>query len=186
MSQRAIRCVLIAFALALASAIIAVAQSSNSPEAFKVPIGNGPAGDNWQAALSRRIFMGRLVVVTLDRPNSRQGCRLDSYTPDELVCSRAHGRRRTYLRQQVAALILPGYGGLQLGELIALHGGSGAAIWGTVVLAASCPICAAATAFAAFGYLIGAAFVRGEDESDRLLYLAPCQQLSHKFAHIKS
>ena len=185
MSQRAIRRILIVFAFALASAIAAVAQSSNPLETVKISIGNAPARDNWPAALQAASAKGKLVVVTVDQPNRRQSCHVQSYTQDQLVCSRAHGRSRMYLRQQVAALILPGYGGLQRWLLVVLHGASAAAIWGTVELAATCPACAAATAFAAFGYLIGAAFVRGEDESDRLLFLAPGQHLSRKFDHVK-
>ena len=186
MARRTNRRIFLVFALALASAITAVAQLSTSPETFVTPVSNASASDNWQAALQRWSSKGKLIVVTVDQPSRRQTCRLQSFTPDELVCSRAFGHHRTYLRQQVTALILPGYGGLQLAELLVLHGASGAAIWGTVVLAATCPACAAATAFAAFGYLIGAAFVRGEDESDRLLYLGPGQQLSRKFSHVKS
>ena len=185
MPQRTLRRILGIFALALVYATVAVAQSSTPLETFNVPISNPPASDNWQASLQTWSMSGKLTVVTLDQPNRRQSCHVQSYTQDQLVCSRAHGRSRMYLRQQVAALILPGYGGLQRWLLVVLHGASAAAIWGTVELAATCPACAAATAFAAFGYLIGAAFVRGEDESDRLLYLAPGQHLSRKFAYVK-
>jgi hypothetical protein len=189
MSQRAICRILIVLALVIASATAAVAQSSTPRESFKVPLSNAPAGDNWQAALRTWSTFGKFVVVTVDQPNRRQSCQLQSFTPDQLVCSRANGRPRTYLQQQVAALLLPGDPGgfeFMFATVFLFHGASGAAVWGTVVLAATCPVCAAATAFAAFGYLIGAAFVRGEYQPDRLLYLAPGQHLSRKFGHVRS
>jgi hypothetical protein len=184
MSQRAVRRILIGFALAIASAIVVAAQSSTSPETFNLPISSASASDKWRTALQVASAKGKLVVVTADQPNRRQSCHLQSYTPDQLVCSRAKGRRRTYLSQQVASLILPGDRGVKL-ELVVLHGAPAAAIWGTVVLAAACPACAVATAFYAAGCLIGAAFVRGDAQPDRLLYLAPSQHLSRKFSHVK-
>jgi hypothetical protein len=185
MSQRAIRRILIVFALALASAIAAVAQSLTPVETFKSAISSASASDKWQAALQAGSAKGKLIVVTVDQPNRRQSCHLQSFTPDQLVCSRAFGRRRTYSSQQVAALILPGYGAPKLVSL-PLIGESGAAIWGTVVLAATCPACAVATGIAAVYCLMGAAFIHEDDQPDRLLYLAPGQHLSRKFGLVKS
>ena len=65
------------------------------------------------------------------------------------------------------------------------NGGMGAAIWGTVVLAATCPACAVGTgivAFVLFGFAGAIAFT--DDQPDRLLYLAPGQQLSRKLGYI--
>ncbi len=187
MSQRAIRRILIVFAFALASAIAAVAQSSNPLETVKISIGNAPARDNWPAALQAASAKGKLVVVTVDQPNRRQSCHLQSFTPDQLVCSLAHGRRRTYLSQQVAALILPGYGWLKPWFMILANGVMGAATWGTVVLAATCPVCAVLTGLDAASAFIGAWVVPHSDDMppDRLLYLAPGQHLSRKFAYVK-
>src|ERR1700728_2642365 len=94
MSQRAIRRILVVFALALVSAIAAVAQSSTPLETSKLPMSSAPASDNWHAAMQVGSAKGKLIVVTVDQPNRRQSCHLQSFTPDQLVCSPAHGRRR--------------------------------------------------------------------------------------------
>ena len=95
---------------------------------------------------------------------------------DKLVCSRAIGGPRTYLPKQVVALILPGDSDLKLRLVLGLNGGLAAAIWGTVVLAASCPVCAVATGVVAL-LLFGAAgaVLMGDDQPDHVLYLAPGQ-----------
>jgi len=46
---------------------------------------------------------------------------------------------RTYLRQQIVGIVLSGDHGLKLRPLLGLNGGLAAAIWGTVVLAATLP-----------------------------------------------
>jgi hypothetical protein len=187
MTQRAIRRILIVFSLALASAIAAVAQSSTRLETFTFPTSSASVSDNWQAALRVASSKGKIIVVTVDQPNRRQSCQLQSFTPDQLVCSRAKGRRRTYLAQQVAALILPGDGGIKLWMMLLGNADLGAAIWGTVVLAATCPVCAALTGLDAASALVGAWVAPfGDDQPDRLLYLAPGQRLSRKFGHVKS
>ncbi len=151
MSQRTIRSVLILFALALVSATFTRAQSSTSSEVPVIPTRN-----NWQIAQSVGSSEGKLFVVTLDQPSRRQTCHIQSFTPDKLVCSRAIGGPRTYLPQQIVALILRGDGDLKLRLVLGLNGGLAAAIWGTVVLAAICPACAVATGIVAL-LLFGAA-----------------------------
>lgn len=86
------------------------------------------------------------------------------------------GRTRTYLPDQIAAMILPGDRVLTIGMLTGFNAGLGASIWGTVILAAACPLCAAGTAAAALLFFggIGAVLYAG-DEPERLVYLAPGQ-----------
>lgn len=164
------------FALALVSATVALAQSPSSREDI------GPAAnDSWQTAQSAGPSRGELIVVTLNQPRRRQACRIQSFTGDKLVCSREFGRPRTYLPQQVLALILPGDHGLKIHMVLWTNAALAAAIWGTVVLAATCPACAAATGVAALCLFAAAtAILIGEEQPDRLLYLAPGQQLTGK------
>ncbi len=161
------------FLLALVSATTALAQSA-LPE--------GPAtSSTWQSAQSAGSSMGKLFVVTLDQPRRRQTCRVRLFTLDKLVCSRSIGGPRTYVPQQVLALILPGDHGLKLRIVLALNAALGTAIWGTVVFAATCPACAVATGIAAFLLFAAAgAILIGDEQPDRLLYLAPGQQLTSK------
>jgi hypothetical protein len=182
MQLRTIRHIFTLFALALVCATVTRAQSPTSTGALLVPPYN-----TWQVAQQVGSSKGKLFVVTLDQPNRRQTCRIQSFTRDKLVCSRALGGPRTYLPQQVVALILPGDGALKLRLMLGLNGGLGAAIWGTVVLAAACPACAVATGIAAF-FCFGAAGAigMGDDQPDRLLYLAPGQQLSGKLGFVQS
>jgi hypothetical protein len=182
MPQRSIRSILILFALALVSATIALAQSSTSSEAPVIPTRN-----NWQIAQSVGSSKGKLFVVTLDQPTRKQTCRIQSFTADKLVCSRATGGPRTYLPQQVVALILPGDNALKLRLMLGFNGGLAVAIWGTVVLAATCPACAVATGIVALLFFGAAgAVLIGGDEPNRLLYLAPGQQLSDKLGFVQS
>lgn len=70
--------------------------------------------------------------------------------------------------------------------MLGFNAGMGAAIWGTVVLVAICPACAAATAFAALVCFNSAAVGLAADyQPDRLLYLAAGQKLSRKFGHVE-
>jgi hypothetical protein len=186
MCQRTIRLIVTLFTLALASAGFALAQSSTSLEALKIPTGKTPPANDWQIAQQVGSSKGKLLVVTLDQPQRRQACRIQAFTLEKLVCSRAIGGPRTYLPQQVVALILPGDGGYRLRAMLELNGGLGAAIWGTVVLAATCPACAAATAFVAFVlFSFAGAISYTDDQPERLLYLAPGQQLSGKFRFVE-
>ena len=177
MPQRFIRSILILFALALVSATIAQAQSSTSSEAPVVPDRN-----NWQLAQSVGSSKGKLFVVTADQPDRKQTCHIQSFTIDKLVCSRAIGGPRTYLPQQIVALILPSASRLRsgLGFNLAL----GAAILGNIVIMAACPVCGVAIGIATL-VLFGAALIR-DDQPNRLLYLAPGQQLSKKLGFVQS
>ena len=85
MTQRTIRSILIVFSLGLVSATTSFAQSSNSTEVISVPIGNS-AHDSRQAAHLTGPSKGKLFVVTLDQPNRRQSCRIQSFTKNKLVC----------------------------------------------------------------------------------------------------
>lgn len=182
MPKQTIRCNLALFALVVVSATIALAQSPTSPE---VPA--PPASKTWQAAQLVGSSKSKLVVVTVDQPRRHQTCRIQSFTPDKLVCYRAIGGSRTYLPRQVIALILPGDADLKLRWVLGLNGGLAAAIWGTVVLAATCPACAVATGIAAL-LLFGAAgaVLIGDDQPDRLLYLAPGHQLTGRLRTAQS
>ncbi len=182
MPQRSIRSILVLFAVALVSATIAIAQPPASTEAHAIHTSN-----TWQIAQSVGPSKGKLFVITVDQPDRKQSCRIQSFTVDKLVCSRAIGGPRTYLPQQIVALILPGDGDLKLRLLLGLNGGLAAAIWGTVVLVATCPPCAVATGIVALVLFNAAgAVLIGDDEPDHLLYLAPGQRLSGKLGFVQS
>jgi hypothetical protein len=182
MPQRTTRSILTLFALAFVSATIALAQSSTSPE---IPL--SPTHNNWQIAQLVGASGGKLFVVTLDQPSRRQTCHIQSFTMDKLVCSRAIAGPRTYLRQQVVALLLPGDGALRLRSGLGFNVALGAAILGTIALVATCPVCAVVTGIATL-LLFGAAgaVLIGDDQPNRLLYLAPGQQLSSKLGFVQS
>lgn len=184
MPDRIIRSTLTLFAIVVVSATIALAQSPASSGAQTVT--DREASDTWQAAQLAGPSKGRIFVVTIDQPDRRQTCHIQSFTLDKLVCSRAVGGPRTYFPQQVAALILPGDGRSKLAWVLGLNGGLAAAIWGTVVLAAICPACAAATGVVALALFCGAGGVLiGDDQPNRLLYLAAGQQLSGKLGYVQ-
>jgi hypothetical protein len=184
MLRRIIRGLLTLFTLALVSTIIALAQSTGSTEIVTIPARDTDS-HSWQAAHLTGPSKGKLFVVTVDKPDRRQSCHIRSFTKDKLVCSRAIGGPRTYLPQQVVALILPGDEKTWLPWFLGFNGGSGAAIWGTVVLAATCPACAVGTGIAAFMcYWIAGEYLDAKP-SDRLLYLAPGQQLSRKLGYVE-
>jgi hypothetical protein len=182
MRQRIICRALALIALAVVSADIALAQSTTTTEIPLLGVYN-----TWEIAAQVGASKGKLIVVTIDQPNRRQACRVQSFTIDKLVCARAIGGPRTYFPQQVAAVILPGDDGLRRRLLLELNAALGTAIWGTVVLAAPCPVCAAATGIVAFGlFAFAGAIGFTDDQPDRLLYLAPGQQLSKKLGFIQS
>jgi hypothetical protein len=177
-------------ALALVFATVALAQSphpADLPAAIPIPnvemtaLPTTPT-EGWQVAQSAISSGGKILVVTVDKPNRKRSCRIQSFTDEKIICSRAFGDSRTYLKQQIAALILPG-GALSPTELfIGFNAGLGASIWASVVLAAACPVCAAGTALAALVFfdLAGlTAFTGGEPE--RLVYRTPGQELSLKY-----
>jgi hypothetical protein len=183
MLERTIRSILALFVIALFSATISLAQSPTSPETPTIPT---RTSNTWQAAQLAGPSKGKFFVVTLGQPHRRQACRIQSFTLDKLVCSRAIGPPRAYLPQQVVALLLPGDDDLRLGLVLGLNGGLAAAIWGTVVLAATCPACAVATGIVALLLLSTAGVILTvDDQPDRLLYLAPGQQLTGKLRFVQ-
>ncbi len=180
MPQQPIRSFLFLFVVAFAYASVAVAQSPTAPEAPTVP-----AENNWQVAQTAAASEHKLLVITLDQPKRRQTCRVRSFSTDKLVCSHIGGSR-TYLPQQVLALIVPGDAALGVRLLLGFNAGLAASIYATVVLVAICPACAAATAFAAF-FCFGAAgaVLIGGNQPDRLLYLADGQHLTGKLRFLQ-
>jgi hypothetical protein len=183
MPQRTIRRILTLLALAFVPGSIALAQSSTAPRTSVTPPRN-----TWEYAQSVGSSKGTLFVVTKDQPQRRQTCHMRPFNADELVCSRRIGGPRTYLRQQVVALILPGDQYPTLSKVLSVIGfiDFGAAIWGSVVLAATCPACAVGTGIATlFCFGIAKLFIDGEQQPDRLLYLAPGQKLTGKLGTIK-
>ena len=182
MPQPTIRRILTLFALALVSATIVLAQPA-------VPLQASDAStDNpWKVAQIIGSSKSKLLVLTVDQPHRRQTCRVQAFTVDKLVCSRAVGPSRVYLPQQVLALILPSDRALKLRLVLGLNGGVAAAVWGTVVLAATCPACATATGVVAV-LLIGAAgaILIGDEQPERLLYLAAGQQLTGNLRSIQA
>jgi len=178
MSVRTIYSVFTVVALALVTSIAALAQSPDSTEVFTVPMSNTASG-SWQDAPLAGASKGKLFVITLDQPDRRQSCHIQSFTVDGLICSRAFGGPRTYLPQQIAALILPGDGASKFRFLLGLNSAGGAAIWGTVLLAATCPACAVGTGIAALLlFCASGAVLIGDDQPDRVLYLAPGQRMA--------
>jgi hypothetical protein len=182
MPHRIIRRVLTLFALAYFSSTISFAQLPDSTETVAIPVGDAAQdAHTWESALLAAPSKGKIFVVTLDQPDRRQSCHVKAITMNKLVCSRAIGHPRIYLPNQIAALILPGSDGSTLGVFLGLNAGLGAAIWGTVVLAAACPACAVGTGIAALVFFAFAgAIAYTDDVPDRLLYLAPGQQLSRR------
>jgi hypothetical protein len=162
------------FTLFVISASTALAQSGTDPAR-----GDNTHLSDWQIAQQVGSSNHRLYVVTLDQPQRRQSCRVRSFTADKLVCSRGLGTPRTYRRQEIVALIVPGDHDLRIQLLVGLNIGMGAAIWATVVLAAACPACAVGTGVAALLLFCAAGaigFVDGQE--DRVLYLARGQELT--------
>jgi hypothetical protein len=185
MAQRSNLRLLTVIALALVFATVALAQSPDSTETLTVPFGRTPIS-TWQVAQQVGSSKGKLLIVTVDQPHRRQTCRVQSFAQDRLVCSRAIGGPRTYLPQQVLALLIPGDANLKLRLVLGLNVGIGTAIWGTVVLASICPACAAATGVAALLLFCAAgAILIGDDQPDHLLYLAPGQQLTGKLRFVQ-
>ncbi len=180
MEHRIIRSVFTLTAIVVVTATIACSQSSTS---FEVTTNDH---SSWQAAHLTGPSTGKLFVVTIDKPDRRQSCHIQSFSSDKLVCSRAIGAPRIYLAQQVLALILPGDSGLRVPLWIGFNGGLGASIWGTIVLAAACPACAAATAIAALIFFCAAGAVAyTDDQPDKLLYQTPGQELSRKLGYVQ-
>lgn len=188
MVHRVARAVITYFSVAFASLAFAFAQvpASLANPTPALPIDNSVSG-SWLTAQESAPAKRKLIIVSFDQPERRQTCHLRSFTPGKLVCSHGIGGTRTYLPQQILALILPGDAGTKVLPVIGFNVGLGAAIWGTVVLAATCPACAVATGIAALCFFGAAgAILIADDQPDRLLYLAPGQRLSHKLGYVQS
>lgn len=182
--QRIVRNVFGLLGLSVVSASIGLAQSASSSDIFVAATNNSMASA-WQSARQAGV-KGKLTLVAIDHPQRRQTCRIRSFTPDKIVCSRGIGSPRTYLTQQVLALIIPGDAALTRLVVFGLNVGLGTAIWGTVVLAATCPACAVGTGIAALiCFLFAGAVLFTGDQPDRLLYLAPGGGLSPKLGYIQ-
>jgi hypothetical protein len=125
-----------------------------------------------------------LYVVTMAHPKRRHACLIQSINASEIVCTH-HGRTTAYRAGNVAALIFPGTHTRWYLYAAGFLAGSGAATWGTVVLAPICIPCAAVTGIAAF-FLFwmapASAMMTDGDSSDTLLYLAPGQTLKVKLS----
>ena len=186
MRQQITHRILYIFGLALASAIVASAQASASGNVLTLNPDN-----SWQGAVqwigsSRGKLVRKIVIVTLDQPLRRQSCRIQSFTSEKLVCSRVLGDARIFLPSQVLALIVPGDDVARLKFVLGFNAGLGVAIWGTVVLAATCAPCAVATGIAAFFFFgaAGASMI-GDGQPDRVLYLASRKELSPKLGYLE-
>lgn len=181
MFKRETRSLFTLFTCALACTIIASAQSAKV-----VKIQPMTAISSWELARLAGASKRKLFVVTFDQPQRKQACRVRAFTQDKLVCSRAIGGPRIYLPNQVLALILPGDGAVKLGLMLGINAELGAAIWGTVVLIATCPACAAATAFVSLYLFFGAGAIgMGDSRPDKLLYLAQGGKLTGKLRMIQ-
>jgi hypothetical protein len=169
---------------AMAGFIVALAPAfAQPPEEDTLPL--GPTS-SWEAAQASLAHRGRLFVITAEQPHRRQICHVQQLTAEKLVCSHGIGRTRTYLPAQIAALILPGDKVLTIAWFLGSNAGLGASIWGTLVLAAACPLCAAGTAAAAlFFFDIAGAALFSDGEPERVVYLAPNQKLEdmQRFVH---
>jgi hypothetical protein len=118
-------------------------------------------------------------IITIAHPKLRHSCTVVSISANEIICGHS-GHTMTFRAEDVAAVIEPGEHSHWYLYFAGSLAAAGAATWGTVVLAAVCPICAAATGVAAlFLYVItpGTAFLSDDDSADSLLYLAPGQTL---------
>ncbi len=162
MPKRTVNGILTLFAVAYVSPTIGFCQSTTTVE----PIVTHGRNSNWQVGQVLGASMHKFVVVTIDQPNRRQACRVQSFTEEKLVCARVFGGPRIYLPQQILALIIPGDDAVRIRLALGFNAGLGAAIWGTVVLAATCPACAVATGVAALIFFSAAgATLIGDGES---------------------
>jgi hypothetical protein len=170
MQQRISRTVVILLAGSIVALAPVLAQTNI---ASTLPEG---ATSNWEDAQATLASRGRLIVVTADEPHQRRVCHVHSITAEKLVCRNGIGRTRTYLPEQIAALIVPGDKVFTIAMFTGINAGLGASIWASVVLAAACPLCAAGTAVAAFLFFdLGGAILFTGPDPERLVYFAPGQ-----------
>ena len=185
LSQQTLRRLFTLAALTLLSASLALAQEVQQPS--HVPAHPSASSLVHSASYDQPRFTnwyplavvnpsGKLFVVTTADPKHRHACRVQSFAVDQLICK--GGRQTNFRTDEIAALIVPGN---YVSNRISLALGNatlGAAIWGTIVLAPVCPLCAAATAFQAVNSLgFSTATLVCNHVPDRLLYLAPGQTL---------
>ena len=107
---------------------------------------------------------------------------MQSIDTSQIVCDH-HGEKTAYKADDIAAIIEPGEHTPVLIYAGGILAASGAAAWGTAVLASVCIPCAVVTGVAAlflFMMAPGAAMASDGDSSDRLLYIAPGQKLQVK------
>jgi hypothetical protein len=109
---------------------------------------------------------------------------MQSINASEIVCMH-HGHATAYRANDVAALISPGTHTRWSLYAAGFLAASGAATWGTVVLASVCVPCAVVTGVAAI-FLCwmapASAMATDGDTSDKLLYLAPGETLKVKLS----
>jgi hypothetical protein len=142
-------------------------------------LGQAPQAATWQGAQALVVAKKNVKIITIAHPKLRHPCAVVSISANEIICGHS-GHTMTFRAEDVAAVIEPGEHSHWYLYFAGSLAAAGAATWGTVVLAAVCPICAAATGVAAlFLYVItpGTAFLSDDDSADSLLYLAPGQTL---------
>ena len=188
LSQQTLRRLLALAALTFLSATLALAQQAQQPSpdhahpAASTLVHSAsydhPRFTNWYS-LGVINPSGKLFVVTSTDPTHRHTCRVQSFTIDQLICK--GGSRTNFRTDEIAALIVPGNYVSQHFLVAVGNAALGAAIWGTIVLAPICPLCAAATAFGGLD-AVGFSLVTlvCDNVPDRLLYLAPGQTLQVK------
>src|SRR6185312_5156245 len=168
MRSRTLRQLLTLVALVLVPSMLALAQA--------------PQTRTWDGTQQIVIPKQKLYVVTTAQPMQRRYCMVSNVTDDQLVCQSRFGKAHTYRTQDIAAIITPGEHTVVF-TFLAFAGATAAATWGTIVVAATCPLCAVATGAAA-GFLfictLGSGFEADGDRADALLYLAPGQTLRVK------
>jgi hypothetical protein len=169
-----IRTLSIILAITLLVQPFAHAQDQSTVE--NLPVAN-PV-NNWDYASLRAQPRAKVLVITMAQPSRRISCPVRSITSDQLTCNGPLGKTRIYKHEEVAALILPGDGGLQLRLWLGFNAALGAAAWGTYVLAPICMPCAATTGVAAlFFFAAAGAMAYVDDQPDRLIYIDPSQQV---------
>jgi hypothetical protein len=169
--------------VSLFSGSLALAQQTSTPEPVQ-ETASIPAFDlheDWAKASAIASSKHKLIIATSADPTHRHACRVQSFTPDQLVCKGSFGKTNAYKPQEIAALITPGDKDFKLRGVLVVNGVAAAAIWGTVVLAATCIPCAVATGVAAL-FILGAAgaILIADDQPEAILYLAPGQTLQVK------
>ncbi len=177
MAHRIARTLTTILALTLLSQTLAHAQDQPTPAP-------PPAADplqKWDYASLRAPSGRKLYVITMAQPTHRIACRVRSFTVDQLVCKGPFGTTHIHKPQEVSALITPNDNDVRLRLVLGLNGALAAAIWGTVVLSATCIPCAVATGVVALVLFAAAgAVLIGDGQPETLLYLAPGQQLHLK------